>query len=453
MQRKCLFFICSKVCFNSSIRNVSNIQRKLIHHSYVKNESLCKHVNMYASAGRLFDKNALFSSSQTFRRYLTTSVDSVNTKLLNAYNDSIEYIRSLLEEKSKLEKLINNEAELSKEMDKADLFNRFGYLCKIEKKHEKIASIQSELKELAQMMSDESNNDEMKQMIQDDSERLQSAMNSSKIELVDLLIIDEEEDKEDVIMELSAGVGGLESRIFCSELFEMYRLYSESRRWSFKPIKIDTEHTELGEMMRKAEIEINGEDVFKYLKYENGVHRVQRVPKTESKGRIHTSTVGVIVTPKPNEIKIELNPKELKIETKTSGGPGGQHANKTESAVRILHIPTGILVYCDEERFQTQNRARALNNLKHKLYQKAYEDQLNKRQANRKLQIGSSSRSERIRTYNFIQDRITDHRLDDNFHNIPKFLSGSIESMIECLQNEHKLELLQEALDQFASKK
>lgn len=446
MQRKCLLVICSNVCFNSSFRNVSNIYYKSISNSYLKNKALSK--NVYVKR-LLFDKNGLFSPSQTAQRLLATSV---NSKLLSAYNDSIDYIKSLVDEKSKLEKLINNEAELSKEANKADLFNRFGFLCKIEKKHEEIMSIQSELKELAQMMNNESN-EEMKQMIQDDSERLQSKLNSSKIELVDSLIIDEEEDKEDVIMELSAGVGGLESRIFCSELFDMYRLYSEFKNWSFKPVKIDTENTELGEMMRKAEVEIIGADVFKYLKYENGVHRVQRVPKTESKGRIHTSTVGVVVTPKPTEIKIELNPKELKIETKTSGGPGGQHANKTESAVRILHIPTGIVVYCDEERFQTQNRVRALNNLKHKLYQKAFEDQLNKRQANRKLQIGSSSRSERIRTYNFIQDRITDHRLDDNFHNIPKFLSGSIEPMISCLQNEHKLELLQEVLDQFASKK
>jgi peptide chain release factor 1 len=448
MQRNFLCFVCFNFRSNSPIGNFPSVYNKSIKSTQFKYNAFFKNLGNNVSIP-FFDKNRFFSTSQ---RHLATSVDSANLKLLNAYNDSIDYIKSLVDEKLKLEKLMNNEAELSKEEKKVELFNRFSYLSKIDKKQEQIMAIQSELKELAQMMSNESN-DEMKQMIEDDSERLQSKLDSCKIELVDLLIIDEEEDKEDVIMELSAGVGGLESRIFCSELFEMYRMYSESKNWSFKQVKIDTENTELGEMMRKAEVEINGNDVFKYLKYENGVHRVQRVPKTESKGRIHTSTVGVLVTPKPSEIKIELNPKELKIETKTSGGPGGQHANKTESAVRILHIPTGIMVYCDAERYQTQNKTRALNNLKHKLYQKAFEDQLNKRQSNRKLQIGSSSRSERIRTYNFIQDRITDHRLDDNFHNITKFLSGAIEPMINCLQNEHKLELLQEILDEFSSKK
>jgi peptide chain release factor 1 len=190
--------------------------------------------------------------------------------------------------------------------------------------------------------------------------------------------------------------------------------------------------------------------VFKHFKFESGVHRVQRVPKTEAKGRIHTSTVGVVVTPKPSKINIAINPKDLKIETKTSGGPGGQHANKTESAVRLTHLPTGIVIYCDEERVQLRNREQAMRNLEQKLYQKAYEDQLAKRQSNRKMQIGSSSRSERIRTYNFIQDRITDHRLNENFHGITKFLSGaSLPSMIENLRLEQDTELLYEILDDF----
>jgi peptide chain release factor 1 len=175
---------------------------------------------------------------------------------------------------------------------------------------------------------------------------------------------------------------------------------------------------------------------------------VQRVPNTESKGRIHTSTVGVVVFPKPAEIKIELNPKDLKIITKTSGGPGGQHANKTESAVRVTHLPTGTVVYVDEERNQLQNRQRALTYLKEKLHEQAYEAMLAKRQANRRLQIGSSSRSERIRTYNFIQDRITDHRLDENMHDLSGFMRGEyLNSLIVSLSYEQKLEVLYELLN------
>lgn len=212
---------------------------------------------------------------------------------------------------------------------------------------------------------------------------------------------------------------------------------------------------ELGEMMRQAKIEVSGNNVFKYLKFESGVHRVQRVPKTEASGRIHTSTCGVVVTPKPAAINIEINPKDLKIETKTSGGPGGQHANKTKSAVRLTHIPSGLVVYSDEERHMMQNRSKALKYLEEKLYQKAYEDDLNKRQRNRKMQIGSSGRSERIRTYNYIQDRITDHRLTENYQGIGKFLSGnsSLDSMIENLKYVHLIELLNELLEEIYSKK
>jgi len=211
----------------------------------------------------------------------------------------------------------------------------------------------------------------------------------------------------------------------------------------------------MGVMMRQAKIEVSGRNVFKYLKFESGVHRVQRVPKTEASGRIHTSTCGVVVTPKPAAINIEINAKDLKIETKTSGGPGGQHANKTKSAVRLTHIPSGLVIYSDEERHMMQNKAKALKYLEEKLYQKAYEDDLNRRQRNRKLQIGSSGRSERIRTYNFIQDRITDHRLTENYQGIDKFLAGNslLDSMIENLKYEHLIELLNELLEEFHLKK
>jgi len=176
---------------------------------------------------------------------------------------------------------------------------------------------------------------------------------------------------------------------------------------------------------------------------------------TDAKGRIHTSTVGVVVTPKPQKINIELNPKDLKIETKTSGGPGGQHANKTLSAVRLTHLPTGIVIYSDGERHMMQNRQQAMDNLLQKLYQTAFEEQLNKRQQNRKTQVGSSSRSSRIRTYNFIQDRVTDHRLGENFIGVGRFLAGEgpLNKMIQNLICEQQVEVVNEILMQGAGEK
>ncbi|CAF0740156.1 unnamed protein product [Brachionus calyciflorus] len=394
-----------------------------------------------------YNKSANCVFEINFIQKRTYLLETTTKKLLNAYNESEEYVKTLTKEKITLTEMLNKENE-SNDSNKQGQFQRLNYLNNVSSLYDTIITKSNEYLELKEMLKEES--DEMAKMIQNDLLRLEEEIFEAKKEIIKLLIPEETEDKEDALIELSAGVGGQESRIFCSELFEMYKSYANSRNWSFTPIKVYHDVTEWGELMRQAHIEVSGSDVFKYFKFESGVHRVQRVPKTESKGRIHTSTVGVVVSPKPSKIQIEINPKDLKIETKTSGGPGGQHANKTESAVRILHIPTGIVIYNDEERQMHQNRARGLENLKQKLYQKAYEDQLNKRQSNRKMQIGSSSRSERIRTYNFIQDRITDHRLDENFTGIQRFLSGeTLVNMIESLRVEQQIELLNEILEKF----
>lgn len=401
---------------------------------------------------KLFINPTLSLNNLKFKRSYVNEINLLETttkKILNCYTDSQDYIKTLIDERKTLTHLLNNENE--SQANKYEQFQRLNYLSEINTIYNRISSNINEFLELEEISSE--GNNEMAQMIQDDLARLDEQIFQDKKAILKLLIAIENEDKEDAIMELSAGVGGQESRIFCSELFEMYKSYANKKNWLFRPVKIDTDVTEWGEMMRQAKIEISGISVFENLKFESGVHRVQRVPKTESKGRIHTSTVGVVVTPKPNEIKIELNPKELKIETKTSGGPGGQHANKIETAVRILHIPTGIVIYNDEERQMHQNKSRALENLKQKLYQKAYEDELFKRQASRKMQIGSSSRSERIRTYNFIQDRITDHRLDENFVGIQRFLNAeTLNDVIESLKAEQQVELIYEIIENFNKK-
>jgi peptide chain release factor 1 len=190
--------------------------------------------------------------------------------------------------------------------------------------------------------------------------------------------------------------------------------------------------------LRYISANVSGQDVFSFLKFESGVHRVQRVPKTERAGRVHTSTVTVAVLPKLEEIKIELNQNDLKIEPCRSSGPGGQHVNKTMSAIRVTHLPTGIVVNCQEERHQIQNRKKALNILKLKLYTKQYEENLEAYKSSKKTLVGSAARSERIRTYNYLQDRISDHRLDENFHNIEEFLLGgyALDELINSLKYE-----------------
>lgn len=391
----------------------------------------------------LFVKNVI--SVQASRNYM---LETTKIKLLKGYEDSTQHVQKLIEENNRLSKLVSSDSEFSSQQNKMEIFKRLTYLNEITELNKKIEQNKNDLRELQEMMENSDEKDDMKEMFKEDLARLSLEIENNKLELVRKIIPDDLEDKEDAIVELSAGVGGNESKLFCSEMYTMYEAYSAKQNWTFRPVKVYTDVIDHCEMMRQAYIEITGTNVFKYFKFESGVHRVQRVPKTEAKGRIHTSTVGVVVTPKPAEIKIEINPKDLKIETKTTSGPGGQHVNKTESAVRVLHIPTGILVYSDEERHQIQNRARAMENLKQKLYQKAFEEQLARKQMNRKLQVGSASRSERIRTYNFIQDRITDHRLDENFTGISQFLSGELlYDMIECLKNEQLVDILYELLE------
>lgn len=400
---------------------------------------------------RLIRTNSNQLTCFSYNRIQTRSfmLDTTKVKILQCYQESVPHIQTLNAERLELTELTSDEAQMNKLNDKQDVFQRLSYLNRISSTFGMIEKVSSDLTELNEMGDDSEETDEFKKMIADDIERLNEKEVDLKIRMIQALIPEEEEDKENAIIELSAGVGGQESGIFCSELYNMYETYADIMGWSFAPIKVDTDQVALTEAMRKATFEINGIDVYKHFKFESGVHRVQRVPKTESKGRIHTSTVGVVVTPKPEIINIELNPKDLKIETKTSGGPGGQHANKTESAVRLTHLPTGIVVYCDAERHMMKNRQQAFDNLKQKLYSQAYEAQLNRRQQNRKMQIGSSSRSSRIRTYNFIQDRVTDHRLGENFIGISRFLSGEnrLHKMIQNLLLEQQTEVLYEILE------
>ena len=240
----------------------------------------------------------------------------------------------------------------------------------------------------------------------------------------------EREWPNEVVLEVRAGVGGEEAALFAEELAQMYLKYAEIQGWSRR--SLDESRGSLGGY-KEAQFEIKGEDCYRKLRFETGVHRVQRVPATEKQGRIHTSTASVVILPVYKRTKIEINPSDLEIETSRSGGAGGQNVNKVETAVRIVHKPTGIDVKCTSERSQAQNKEKAMKLLISRIQQEQDEREERERSANRKQQVGTGDRSEKIRTYNFPQDRLTDHRIKESWSNIPKIMNGGLGPIIEAL--------------------
>ncbi|XP_031601470.1 peptide chain release factor 1-like, mitochondrial isoform X2 [Oreochromis aureus] len=263
--------------------------------------------------------------------------------------------------------------------------------------------------------------------------------------ILDLLIPEEEIDLSDLVLEVTAGVGGQEAMLFTAEVFDMYQGFAHHHGWSFDILEHTT--SELGGL-RHASASISGPQSYKRMKFEAGVHRVQRVPKTEKQGRMHTSTMTVAVLPQPTEISFTINPKDLRIDTKRASGAGGQHVNTTDSAVRIVHLPTGVVAECQQERSQLKNREKAMKSLRAKLYSMKLEEETSKRYNQRKIQIGTKGRSEKIRTYNFSQDRITDHRIGMTLHDLKSFLLGEdlLDEMNSSLQEFSSQEILMELL-------
>lgn len=271
---------------------------------------------------------------------------------------------------------------------------------------------------------------ELKELFEEEYKAGKDKIESIAEELKVLLLPKDPNDDKNVIIEIRAGAGGDEAGLFGYELYKMYLRFAEKNRW--KAEDIENNSTELGGV-KEVVFSVSGKSVYSKLKYESGVHRVQRVPETESQGRVHTSTVTVAVLPEVEDVEVEINEKDLKIDTYRSGGAGGQHVNKTESCIRLTHLPTGIVVTCQDERSQIKNREKAMKVLKSRLYDhynSAYEKEYSE---NRRMQVGTGDRSERIRTYNFPQGRVTDHRIGLTLYSLDKFMMGDIEEMIEAL--------------------
>ena len=302
-------------------------------------------------------------------------------------------------------------------------------------------TVQKHLDESNEMLKIEQDK-EMLELLEADIEENKEKIAKLEEEIKIMLLPKDENDDKSVIMEIRGGAGGEEASLFGGVLFRMYCMYADKHRWKVEVLEMND--TELGGV-KECSFLIKGNGVYKHLKFESGVHRVQRVPETESSGRIHTSTATVAVLPEQEEVDIEINEKDLKIDVYRSSGAGGQHVNTTDSAVRITHLPTGTVVACQDERSQIKNREKAMNILKSKLYD-YYKMQADEEYAKtRKNQVGSGDRSERIRTYNYPQGRLTDHRINYTVYNLDAFLNGNLDELIENLNIAQQKALLEHA--------
>lgn len=292
--------------------------------------------------------------------------------------------------------------------------------------YKKMKADLSDARELVNMETDE----EMREMAKEEVKELETSIEKSEGELKILLLPKDPNDDKNVFLEIRAGTGGEEAALFGNDLLRMYLRYAERRRW--KTEIIDASDTGIGGI-KEATVMIKGKGAYSRLKYESGVHRVQRVPETESSGRIHTSAATVAVLPEVDDVEVKIDPNDIKVDVYRASGNGGQCVNTTDSAVRMTHLPTGIVVTCQDEKSQIQNREKALKVLKARLYDKMLQEQNDEISATRKSQVGSGDRSERIRTYNFPQGRMTDHRINLTLYKLEQFLDGDIDEAIDGL--------------------
>lgn len=284
--------------------------------------------------------------------------------------------------------------------------------------------------EAKEMLDDGGLDKDFKEVVFEQLEQSRDEMARIANELRLLLLPKDPNDDRNVIVEIRGGAGGEEAALFANSLYRMYTMYAELRRWKVDVINLN--NTELGGI-KEVSFSIDGEGAYSRLKFESGVHRVQRVPETESQGRVHTSTVTVAVLPEADEVELEISPTDLQIDTFRASGAGGQHINKTESAIRIIHIPTGVVVECQDERSQYKNKDKAMKVLRSRLLEAKVNEQNSKIASERKAQVGTGDRSERIRTYNYSQGRLSDHRINFTSYRLEEYLNGNIDELIDAL--------------------
>lgn len=345
--------------------------------------------------------------------------------------DAWEKLGPKLEEKlaryNELERQMADPAIAANRDRYSELAREYGGLGRLALRYRRFKDLDTQIAGAEEMIGDP----DLAPMAREEIERLTPQRQEIQEELVDRLLSSPDEEHDSVILEIRAGTGGEEAALFARDLFEMYRRYSESRGW-----KVDVIDFNVSDQRGYKEVifSITGEEALRELRYESGGHRVQRVPETEAQGRIHTSAATVAVLAEPEEVEIDIRPEDIEMEAIRSSGPGGQHVNKTSSAVRLTHVPSGLVVLCQEERSQHKNRSKAMRLLRSRLYDQMQRQKHAERASLRRSLIGSGDRSERIRTYNFPQNRCTDHRINENF-NLEAIMAGDLSKLTKSLQD------------------
>ena len=353
--------------------------------------------------------------------------------------DSIRFkLENLKDRSDEIEALLSDAETISNQDQFRELSKEYSELERVVKKYSEYNTAKTDLEEAEEMKLDA--DPDIKAMAEEEVKVKTAQIESLELELQKLLLPKDSKDSCNVFLEIRAGTGGDEAAIFCGDLFKMYVRFCEEVRWKAEVIS-----ERLGDHggFKEVVVRIEGKDVYERLKFESGAHRVQRVPETETQGRIHTSACTVAVMPELDEVdEVDINKSDLRIDTFRASGAGGQHVNKTDSAIRITHVPTGIVVECQDERSQHKNKARATSLLQAKLLDQAQQAQQQEESDTRRKLVGSGDRSEKIRTYNYPQGRVTDHRIKLTLYSLEEIMSGELDSVIQPLINEHQADLL-----------
>jgi peptide chain release factor 1 len=348
-------------------------------------------------------------------------------------------MREMLEEKlarfEELERQMVDPVVLANSARVGVIAREHGTLAKLATKFRKFKELNQQIADTNEMIA--GNDSELRELAEAELPKLREEREKYWDELLDMTLGGEDANRNRCVMEIRAGTGGEEAALFARDLYDMYKHYCEDRGWKVELLEMNP--TELGGF-KEIILGIDGEGAFQHLQYESGGHRVQRVPETEAKGRVHTSAATVAVLPEPEDVEIDIKPEDYRLDLFSASGPGGQHVNKTQSAVRLTHLESGLVVQCQDEKSQHKNKAKALRVLKTRLYEKKREQEHAKRAEHRRTLVGSGDRSQRIRTYNFPENRLTDHRINLTLYKLDNILSGNLGPVVEALLDHDRQE-------------